>query len=104
MTNIKWDQVTEETVRYTSKILSRAETLGLDPVEKDRPGLIMDLEAASLVVDIDYEKLLNASDVEFAHDVLGIYQHFNRDTGVLDEGFAPRFAREPSDRQAMAPQ
>ena len=103
MTNIQWDQVTEETIRYTRKILERAESLGLDPVEKDRPGLCMDLEAASLVVDIDYEQLLTASDVEFAHDVLGIYRHFNRDTGVLDEGFAPRFAREASGGQAPAP-
>lgn len=37
-------------------------------------------------------ELLDAKPFDFAHDVMGIYQHFNRATLCLDSGFLPRFA------------
>ena len=91
MTNIKWDAVSKETIGYVREILRRAEELELGPAKNDRPGLCMDLEAASVVLDTSYERLLEAAAGDFCHDVLGIYEHFNRDTGEMDNGFAPRF-------------
>lgn len=38
-------------------------------------------------------ELLLADDFNFAHDVFGIRQHLNRDSGRLDGLFVPRFAQ-----------
>ena len=38
------------------------------------------------------EELLNANDFNFLHDVLGIRDHLNRETGKLEDHFLPRFA------------
>ena len=40
---------------------------------------------------LDLERLLDADDFNFAHDVFGIARHLNRDTGQL-ERFLPRMA------------
>lgn len=37
-------------------------------------------------------ELLAADDVNFAHDVFGIYRHINRETGALNDFFSPRFS------------
>lgn len=38
------------------------------------------------------EELFHADDFNFAHDVLGIRDHLNRQTGELMNCFVPRFA------------
>lgn len=38
------------------------------------------------------DKLLGADDFNFTHDVFGIRRHLNRQTGVLEDCFLPRFA------------
>lgn len=44
---------------------------------------------------LDLSRLLEADDFNFAHDILGIRAHINRDTGALENCFSPRFsARE----------
>lgn len=37
-------------------------------------------------------ELLEADAFNFAHDVLGIYRHLNRETGELQNFFRPRFS------------
>ncbi len=39
------------------------------------------------------ENLLHADDYEFLHDILGIRQHIDRETGKLDGIFTPRFSQ-----------
>lgn len=39
------------------------------------------------------EELLHADDENFAHDLLGIRRHLNRDTGELMNCFLPRYSR-----------
>jgi hypothetical protein len=39
---------------------------------------------------LDLNKLLNADDFNFAHDVFGILHHINRETGQLQNCFVPR--------------
>jgi hypothetical protein len=38
------------------------------------------------------EGLRDADDFNFAHDILGIRRHLNRETGRLEDGFRPRFS------------
>ena len=42
---------------------------------------------------LDLQKLLDADDFNFAHDVDGIYWHLDRNTGKLKDCFLPRCAR-----------
>ncbi|WP_070988464.1 hypothetical protein [Halofilum ochraceum] len=41
---------------------------------------------------IEWEELLAASDADFIHDVGGILEHMDRDSGELIAGFVPRYA------------
>lgn len=40
---------------------------------------------------LDLDRLLEADDANFMHDVSGIAQHIDRETGQLDGQFLPRF-------------
>ena len=51
---------------------------------------------------LDLERLLAADDLDFAHDVWGIVDHIDRETGALKGGFHPRFARRET-RRASPP-
>jgi len=39
------------------------------------------------------QKLLEADEYEFTHDILGIQKHINRTTGKLEGIFSPRFSK-----------
>lgn len=55
--------------------------------------LKMDLTATHLNgCPLDLEKLLNADDLNFFHDIYGIGEHLNRKTGQLTDCFVPRCA------------
>lgn len=41
---------------------------------------------------LDLKKLIEADDFNFAHDVFGIRNHLNRETGQLEDCFLPRCA------------
>ena len=70
------------------KIAKRAKELHAgNPIET-----MMDIEAAHDSVGIDLERLANARDSDFMHDVAGIAWHLNRTTGQLENCFLPRFA------------
>ena len=43
--------------------------------------------------ELDLQKLLDAPDGDFGHDVFGIRRHINRQTGELENCFLPRCAR-----------
>ena len=74
------------------KICERAETLDIAP--KERMTLIMDLENAHASVGLNLEALLAADDLNFAHDVVGIQQHMNRQTKELEGFFVPRYVKQ----------
>ena len=69
------------------KIAKRAKEFGGPPI-----GTMMDIETAHAAVGIDLERLANARDADFVHDVAGIAKHLNRTTGQLENFFLPRFA------------
>ena len=54
---------------------------------------MIDLEKIDEALDMDWAGLLAAGDDDFMHDVAGIHRHMNRETGILENCFLPRFAR-----------
>ena len=61
---------------------------GLTPVKK--LDLMMDIEYANDETPLDLEKFLAFDDGNFAHDIIGIYENFNRETLTMDNSFSPR--------------
>lgn len=88
---------TGDEAKLIGKIAVRAAKLGMLTGWYDRQTLIMDMTAAhSNGCPIDFERLLSADDFNFAHDVAGIANHIDRETGKLAGHFLPRFSkREP---------
>lgn len=72
------------------KIAERAELMGL--LLFDRLSLVMDLENTNNEVGLRLYELLNADDLNFAHDIIGIIKNMNRETGKLENFFLPRYA------------
>lgn len=61
----------------------------------DTPMLefMMDITAAHLNGrPLDLARFLEGPDFDFAHDVWGIRNHLNRETGQLENCFLPRYA------------
>ena len=74
------------------KICERAERMGYDG---QRHTLLMDLESADKQFNLRLEEMLNADAENFVHDIQGIIDNINRDSGfpATDFGFfVPRFA------------
>jgi hypothetical protein len=63
---------------------------------RDKLSLIMDFMCmgANGNPAIDVDRLMKVSDVDFAHDVMGVYRHLNRNTGILEDNFVPRCSME----------
>ena len=94
--SINWDAVTKETMDYTNRCADRLLNIGEKIKSETQPdvvGVMMDLCAASLTTPIDFEKLLKSDIHDFIHDILGIANHLDRDTGELRNCFLPRSAR-----------
>lgn len=72
-------------------ICQRAEQLGY---VGNRQTLLMDLESADAVFNMRFQDMLNANDINFLHDIIGITRNIVRDTyPATDFGyFVPRFA------------
>lgn len=54
--------------------------------------LLMDLEHVHDIIPLRLDDLLAADAGNFGHDIIGIYQNFNRATLAMDNCFCPRFA------------
>jgi hypothetical protein len=60
-------------------------------LEYPRVDLLMDLSACHANGNpLDFKVLLSFPMFDFAHDVVGIYNHINRSTGKLERFFVPR--------------
>lgn len=61
---------------------------------RERMGLTMDLIAChNGACPLDLAALAKAADGDFFHDVAGIHRHFDRETGLLNDCFLPRYAK-----------
>lgn len=83
---------TKEEFEIIVKICERAENLGIE--QKDRLTLIMDIENTHNSVGLNLQGLLEADDLNFSHDIVGIQNHINRDTKELEDFFVPRYATQ----------
>ena len=59
----------------------------------DHLSTTMDLEKVHEISPLDLGALLNADQGNFGHDITGIYNNFNRQTGQLENCFVPRYSK-----------
>ena len=83
---IKWDKLNREDTLTISEICKRA--VALRPV--DLMTLNMDVSAAHINEPLNLERLKGFDDFNLLHDVYGIMQHVDRNTGELQNCFVPR--------------
>lgn len=86
---------TKEESRVIHKIAALASKTARD-VGVDYPTMdaAMDITACHCNgMPLDLEALLHADEFDFAHDVLGIRRHIDRETGKLGGCFVPRYAQ-----------
>jgi len=86
---INWN-TTKEDLDVIDKIIERANKLG---VMLNKMGLLMDISATHEKCPLKLQELLEADNFNFMHDVIGIINNINRDTGELENCFLPRFAK-----------
>lgn len=85
----------KEEARAIAKAASRASALAAG-MGFDYPFLDADMDLTACHVNdcpLKLDDLLAADEGNFGHDVFGIRRHLNRQTGRLENGFTPRFAR-----------
>jgi len=66
------------------------EDLGKITVKKI--DIVMDLEFVNDICPLDLDLLIKFNNSNFAHDIFGIWKHFDRATKTLKDGFMPRCA------------
>lgn len=96
---VKFSPITKEEVRTINAIAKRAVsvaskyTASHPGIEYQLPDAAMDITACHLNgCPLKLDALLDADGFNFAHDVFGIRQHINRETGKLQDFFLPRYA------------
>lgn len=93
MTQIKFNTTKEEDLLIT-KVVSKSKGLKLIKSKEDISDLMMDLTATHCNgTQLDFEKLLLFDDFNFQHDIFGIQDHINRNTGKIEGGFLPRCSK-----------
>jgi len=55
--------------------------------------MTMDIDAANNDIPLKLNDLLIADDLNFYHDIMGIYNNINRNTKKIDNCFLPRYAK-----------
>jgi hypothetical protein len=89
---INWNKTTFEEMLLISRITKQACTL--DPT-LNALSVQMDLEACHTCgCPLDLQRPLAADQANLMHDIGGIRRHINRDTGMLQDCFVPRFAMQ----------
>lgn len=90
---INWT-TTKEEQQKVKKVCDRANKGPGHDWKPTRMDLMMDIEATNANgCPLDFDKLLGFSDLDFFHDVYGISEHLDRQTGKLQNCFVPRCAR-----------
>lgn len=88
---MKMSTMTKEESMIMFKILERADKMGI--MANDRMTLSIDLGVAHKATPLDFERLLEADNFNFSHDIVGIQNHVDRERKKMDETFLPRFIK-----------
>lgn len=86
---VKFAKFTKQEQQLVNKIVTR----GTLAVGRERQALEMDISATHVNCPLDLDKLANAPVFDFTHDIVGIINNLNRDTGELENCFVPRCAK-----------
>ena len=97
--NIKFTDDTND-IMLIEKIMHRATKL----TDRSPSGLFMDISATHASHPLDLQRLLDSDDFNFLHDIFGIQKHLNRETGLLDGCFCPRFTAKYTGAIIEAPE
>lgn len=85
--------LSETDFRRVETIVQRFERIA-GALGRERQGVIMDITAChNGACALDLAAMANGADADLAHDVAGIYRHFDRETGELRDCFTPRYAK-----------
>ena len=88
---IKWNKATIGEREIISNIVSRLIQYGYrDNVPIDRLSAEMDITAAHINSKLSLQRLLESDEFNFKHDVYGILNHIDRNTGAMKDEFSPR--------------
>ncbi len=79
--------------KLISKIAARAVQMAKEQgADYDHMPAMMDVEACHCNgMPLKLQELLDADNFNFSHDVFGIANHINRETGKIERFFVPRF-------------
>lgn len=76
------------------QIVKRANAISARSNREPIKDLVMDITACHANgTPLELQKLLDAPEFDFVHDVWGIHRHIDRTTGELGDCFLPRCAR-----------
>lgn len=91
MTQINWN-ASEEERKLIRKVIDRVDRH--KPLNQDqRLNITMTLTACHLNgCPLDFEKLLSCDTFTLFHDIVGIEDHINIETGLIERCFLPRCA------------
>lgn len=93
---MKTTAISFKTTRIESNLIGRIAQRAVSMAEKqqvdyDYMTATMDVTACHANgMKLDLQKLIDADDFTFSHDVFGIANHINRDTGKIERLFVPR--------------
>lgn len=73
------------------EIAKRADEMGL--AMYGRMSMKMDIEAVHAEIGLKLDDLLNADDMNFTHDIIGIQRNLDRESKKLQNFFLPRYAK-----------
>lgn len=84
---------------FIDRIANRAEELNVDFGEdRDDTDLRLDIQCVHETIGLRLEDMLGADDFNFLHDIYGIMDHLDRETGEMLDFFIPRFVGHSMDR------
>ncbi len=84
------------TIEQIRTVTQRLRTL-CPAMKFDAISLHMDLTVCHNMKHVALDVLLAAQDADFVHDLLGIHQHLDRETGELTDCFLPRCRKPESE-------
>lgn len=91
--SLNWNAGTAD-IDLIDKIADRVTKCSFyDELKVKKQHIVMDLTATHCNgCKLDLYAMLHGSLSDFAHDVVGIMRHLDRETGQLQDCFVPRFA------------
>jgi hypothetical protein len=86
-------KVTKRDAKLIDKVVDRIRhDVRMNALQRQALDWHMDVFVVHATAGLDLQRLLDADDSDFRHDILGIYSELDRETGKLRDHFVPRFA------------